>query len=107
MGQHNVVKVEKALVNCGASRGIVGDDMLVLEGNEHFVDVSGLDRHKEKLFCIITSQALIQTHKGFLCFTKWPTLERDTAYYLSSKWNTMVLRSTIDVANYQVVNNAL
>jgi hypothetical protein len=64
IGQHNVVHANKALVDRGANGGIVGDDMLVLEGSERFVDVSGLDGNKVNQLRIQTAQALIQTHKG-------------------------------------------
>ena len=64
VGQHNVVQADKALVDRGANGGIVGDDMLILEGNERFVDVSGLDGHKVSQLRIVTAQALIKTHKG-------------------------------------------
>jgi hypothetical protein len=62
IGRHNVVHVDKALVDRGANGGIVGDDMRVLEGNERFVDVIGLDGHKVNQLRIVTAQALIQTH---------------------------------------------
>jgi hypothetical protein len=39
VGQHNVVQTDKALVNRGANGGIVGDHMLILEGNERFVAI--------------------------------------------------------------------
>ena len=38
--------------------------MLVLEGSERFVDVSGLGGHRENQLCIVTTQTLITTHKG-------------------------------------------
>ena len=53
-----------ALVNRGANGGICGDDMLVLEGSERFVDVFGLAGHKVSLLRIVTAQALVTTHKG-------------------------------------------
>jgi hypothetical protein len=37
--------------------------MRVLEVSERFVDVSGLVGHIENQLCIITAQALIETHK--------------------------------------------
>jgi hypothetical protein len=64
IGQHNVVQADTALVDCSANGGIVGNDMLILEGNERFVDVSGLDGHKVCQLHIVIAQALIQTHKG-------------------------------------------
>jgi hypothetical protein len=64
VGKHSVVHTDKALVDRGANGGIVGDDMIVLEGNERFVDVSGLDGHKVSQLRIVTAQTLIQTHKG-------------------------------------------
>jgi hypothetical protein len=38
--------------------------MLVLEGSERFVDVSGLGGHCENQLRIVTVQTLISTHKG-------------------------------------------
>jgi hypothetical protein len=38
--------------------------MLVLEGSERFVDVSGLGGHRENQLRIVTAQKLISTHKG-------------------------------------------
>ena len=64
VGQHDVTSSDKALVDRGANGGICGDDMLVLEGSERFVDVSGLAGHKVNQLRIVTAQALIHTHKG-------------------------------------------
>jgi hypothetical protein len=35
-----------------------------LKGSERFIDVSGLGGHRENQLCIVTAQALIETHKG-------------------------------------------
>jgi hypothetical protein len=64
IGQHECSTLDKALVDRGANGGICGDDMLVLEGSERFVDVSGLAGHRENQLRIVTAQALINTHKG-------------------------------------------
>jgi hypothetical protein len=64
IGQHNITELDKALVDRGANGGICGADMLVLEGSERFVDVSGLAGHKVNQLRIVTAQALITTHKG-------------------------------------------
>ena len=64
VGQHERATMEKALVDRGANGGVCGDDMLVLEGSERFVDVSGLAGHRENQLRIVTAQALINTHKG-------------------------------------------
>jgi hypothetical protein len=53
-----------ALIDGGASGCVCSDDMLVFEGIDHFVDVSGLGGHCENQLRIVTSQALIETHKG-------------------------------------------
>jgi hypothetical protein len=55
---------DKALVDCGANGGICDDDMLVLEGSERFVDVSGLAGNYVNQVCIDTAQAFVTTHKG-------------------------------------------
>jgi hypothetical protein len=64
VGQHDVAIMENALVDRGANGGICGDDMLVLEGSERFVDVFGLAGHKVSQLRIVTAQALVCTHKG-------------------------------------------
>jgi uncharacterized membrane-anchored protein len=64
VGQHDVAVMEKALVDRGANGGICGEDMLVLEGSERFVDVSGLAGHTVSQLRIVTAQAFISTHKG-------------------------------------------
>ena len=63
IGQHDVTAMEYALIYCGANDGVCGEDMLVLEGSERFVDVSGLAGHKVNQLGIITAQALVTTHK--------------------------------------------
>ena len=64
VGQHDVAMMEKALVDRGANGGICGDDMLVLEGSNRVVDVVGLAGHKVSQLRIVTSQALVSSHKG-------------------------------------------
>jgi hypothetical protein len=64
IGQHNVTTMDKALIDRGANGGICGADMMVLEGSERFVDVSGLAGHKVNQLRIVTAQAVITTHKG-------------------------------------------
>jgi hypothetical protein len=64
ISQHDVATIEKALVDRGANGGICGDDMLVLEGSERFVDIFGLAGHKVSQLRTVTAQALIPTHKG-------------------------------------------
>lgn len=64
IGQHESSKNDMALVDRGANGCVCGDDMLVLEGSERFVDVSGLGGHRENQLRIVTAQALIETHKG-------------------------------------------
>jgi hypothetical protein len=46
ISQHDFATMKKALVDRGGNGGICGDDMLVLEGSERFVDVFGLAGHK-------------------------------------------------------------
>jgi hypothetical protein len=62
--QHKRASNTMALIVCGANVGVCGDDMLVLEGSERFVDVSGLDGQRENQLRIATAQALIETYKG-------------------------------------------
>jgi hypothetical protein len=64
IGQHDVTTMEYALIDRGANGGICGDYMLLLEGSERFLDVSGLADHKVSQLRIVTAQALIATHKG-------------------------------------------
>jgi hypothetical protein len=56
--------MEYALVDCGANGGVCGEDMLVVEGSESFVDDSGLAGHTVNQLRIVTSQALVTTHNG-------------------------------------------
>jgi hypothetical protein len=53
-----------AFIDCSANGGVCGDDMLVLEGSEGFVDVSDLAGHKVSRLRIVTVHALITTHMG-------------------------------------------
>jgi hypothetical protein len=64
VGQHDVEDMERALVDHGENGGICGNDMLVLEGSQRFVDVVGLAGHKVNQLQIVTEQALVTTHKG-------------------------------------------
>lgn len=61
--EHEFTSKEMALISRGANGCLCGDDMVVLEGNEKFVDVSGLEGHRENQQRIVTAQALIDTHK--------------------------------------------
>jgi hypothetical protein len=56
--------MEYALVDRGANGGVCGEDMLVVEESERFVDVNCLADHKVNQLRIVTSQALVTTHKG-------------------------------------------
>ena len=69
VSQHDVLVMDKALIDRGANGGICGDDMEVLEGSERFVDVFGLAGHKVSQLRIVTAQALIATHKGNIIAT--------------------------------------
>jgi hypothetical protein len=64
ISQHDVYTMEKALIDRGDNGGICGDDMLVLEGSDRFFDVFGLAGHKLSQLCIVTSQAVVMTHRG-------------------------------------------
>jgi hypothetical protein len=69
ISQHDVPTMEKALIDRGANGGICGDDMLVLEGSDRFVDVFGLAGHKVSQLRIVTSQAVVTTHRGAVIAT--------------------------------------
>jgi hypothetical protein len=64
IGKHNVTTIDKAFIDRGANGGIWGADMMVLEGRERFVDVSGLIGHRINQLRIVTAQALITMHEG-------------------------------------------
>jgi hypothetical protein len=64
VGKHDFSDLEYALVDRGASGGICGSNMKVLEGSEMFVDVVGLAGHKVSQLHIVTAQALLTTYKG-------------------------------------------
>jgi hypothetical protein len=51
VGQHECASRNMALIDRGANGCICGDDMLVLEGSERFVDVSGLGGHCKNCYC--------------------------------------------------------
>jgi hypothetical protein len=61
--------MEKALIDRSDNGGICGDDMLVLEGSDHFVDVFGLAGHKVNQLRIVTSQAVVTTYRGAVIAT--------------------------------------
>jgi hypothetical protein len=63
--QHAVSTNDLALIDLGAHGCLCGDDMLVLEGSESFMDVSGLGGHCKNQLRIVTAQTLISTHKGY------------------------------------------
>jgi hypothetical protein len=63
IGQYDVAGMEYPLVDCGANGGVCGDDMLVVEGSECFVDFSGLVGYKVNQLCVVVAQALVTTHK--------------------------------------------
>jgi hypothetical protein len=79
IGQHNITTMDKALVDRGANGEICGADMLVLEGSESYVDVSGLAGHKDNQLRVVASQALITTHKGdaITTFIRWLSWNRE------------------------------
>ena len=64
VGKHKSIMGEKALVDRGANGCVIGTDMMVVEGSERFVDVSGLAGHQESQLRIVTGMALLHTHKG-------------------------------------------
>jgi hypothetical protein len=47
VGQHECTTMDQAFVDRRANGGICGEDMLVDERSELFVDVSGLEGHRE------------------------------------------------------------
>ena len=55
VSQHESASLDKALVDRGVNDGVCGNDMLVLEGSERFVDVSGLAGHRENQLRIVTA----------------------------------------------------
>jgi hypothetical protein len=50
--QHDVTVMDQALVNRGANDGICGNDMLVLEGSERFVDLYVLEEYVHSVMVI-------------------------------------------------------
>jgi hypothetical protein len=64
VGLHECTTMDKALVDREANGGICGEDLLVVEGSERFVDVSGLAGHGENKLRIVTAQAVTNTQKG-------------------------------------------
>jgi hypothetical protein len=64
IGQHKCVSNTMALIDGGANGCVCGDDMLVLEASERFVDASGLYGQCENQLRIVTAQDPIETHNG-------------------------------------------
>jgi hypothetical protein len=88
ISQHGVSNMEKALIDRGANGGICGDDMLLLEGSDRFVDVFGLAGHKVSQLCNVTSQAVVTTHRGAVIETSHQMalyLERERVFYHASR----------------------
>jgi hypothetical protein len=109
ISQHDVTTIEYALINHGANDGICRDDMLVLEGSERLVDVSGLAGHKVSQLCIVTAQALITTHKGEAIAIPSDGIilrGKAIAFFHVSSWKHSVQISMIVHICYQGGNNA-
>jgi hypothetical protein len=64
IGQLDVAGMEYALVVRGANSGVCGEYMLVVEGSERLVDVSGLAGHTVNQLRIVSAQEFATTHKG-------------------------------------------
>ena len=64
IGNHDVVAMEHALVDRGANGGLCGNDMLVVNGSERFVSITGIDGHQLDNLCVVTAQAVVPSHKG-------------------------------------------
>ena len=81
--------------------------MLVLEGIELFVDVSGLAGHKANQLRIVTTQTLITTHKGdaITSLYQWLYLVRAEAPCRASKWKVMAPISMRNLVLFLVVNS--
>jgi hypothetical protein len=62
IGQHKCASNIIALIDSRSNGCFCGDDTLVLEGSEQFVDVSGLGGIPENKLLIVTEQAFIETH---------------------------------------------
>jgi hypothetical protein len=60
--KHAFKSKEIALIYHDANGCFCGDNMVVLDGSERFVDISGLAGHRENLRRIITAKALIETN---------------------------------------------
>jgi hypothetical protein len=103
IGQHDISGMEYALVDHGANGGVCGDGMLVVEGIERFVDVSGLVGHKDNQLRIVTDQALVTTHKGdaLATFHRMALLGKAKVYCLAFRWKLMVLTLMIDHVHVQ------
>jgi hypothetical protein len=60
LSRNKTIKI--ALMDCGASGGISGDDMHFMESNEHFVDVIGLAGQNISHIQLSIAGFLISTH---------------------------------------------
>jgi hypothetical protein len=99
--------MEYALVDRGANGGVCGDDMLVVEGSERFVDVSDLVGHKVNQLRIVTAQALVTTHKGdaIPTFHQMALLRKGKRILPYHQWKLMVPTLMINPVHNLEVNN--
>jgi hypothetical protein len=108
VGQHDVADMEHALVDRGANGGICGNDMLVLEGSQCFVDVVGLAGHKVNQLQIVCKHWLLPTRVMLLPpFIKWYYWEKEIVSYHACKWKHMEQKSMIVHLCYLAENSAL
>jgi hypothetical protein len=92
------------LIDCAANGSVCGDDILVIEGSERFVSVSGFGGHHEDQLQIATAQALIETHKGDIIsvFHQTAFLGKGKRILSCLQCNIMVLRLMASLFDYQV-----
>jgi hypothetical protein len=105
VGQHECASSDMALIHQGANGCVCGDDILLLEGSERFVDISGLGGHHENQLRIVTAQALIETHKCNVIAVFLYYLAKSKVFCHAFKWNIMGQILMISLSSHQVVCN--
>ena len=59
----------RTLVDRGANSCLWGDDWTVIEKQDNFVDLTGIDNHQVTHLALATAGAYVESHKGPIIFT--------------------------------------
>ena len=64
ISRNNVSSYNGALVDCGASGGIAGNDVRIITTSTRRVDVSGIDNHELTHLPIVTAGGVVSSQRG-------------------------------------------